>query len=101
MHISFKVYGLSTDYKKANMPFSFWQYLKDDKWALAADFICSLGLVYLADEWINNEYILGKIKTAFVLVGFTGSYLILYFSSSAKRRFQRTIDEKTNIADRK
>lgn len=101
IHIAFKAYSLSVDYKKANMKFHFSQYVRDDRFALILDLLGSLGLVYLADEWINNEYILGKIKTAFVVVGFTGSYVIQYFASVAKKRFRQVVDEKTNIADEK
>lgn len=101
IHITFKILGLSKDYKKANMPFSLGQYFKDDGWALLADFAASAGLVYIADEWINDPAIMGKIKTAFVVVGFTGSYVILYFTSRAKAKFQKVVDEKTNIADGK
>jgi len=98
-HIAFKIYSLSKDYKKANMAFTLGQYFADDKWALVADLVGSAALVYLADEWIDNPYVLGKIKTLFVLIGFTGSYVILYFASNAKRKFQKVIDEKTNKAD--
>ena len=101
IHIAFKAYGLSQDYTKANMDFSFGQFLKDDKWALIADLVGSLGLVYIADEWLNDPIVVGKIKTAFVVVGFTGSYVILYFTSTAKKKFQKVVDEKTNIADGK
>lgn len=99
IHIAFKALGLSRDYKKANIKFTFGQYLADDKWALIADFAASAGLVYLADEWIDSPVIMAKIKTAFVLVGFTGSYVILYFTSAAKKKFQSIVDEKTNKAD--
>jgi hypothetical protein len=56
---------------------------------------------YLADEWINNEYVMGKIKTLFIVIGFTGSYFILYFASVSKKKFQKIVDEKTDIADGK
>jgi hypothetical protein len=101
IHVSFKIRSLSIDYKKANLPFSIGQYFKDDKFALVADAAASFGLVYLADEWLHNEYILGKIKTFFVFIGFTGSYVILQFTSVAKSKFRKIVDEKTNIADGK
>lgn len=101
IHISFKAYSLSQDYQKANIKFTFGQFLANDKWALLADLVGSLGLVYLADEWLNNEYVMGKIKTAFVFIGFTGSYVIMYFASASKKKFQKIIDEKTDIADGK
>jgi len=95
------MYSLSQDYNKANMEFTFAQYMKDDKWALIADLVCSLVLVYVADEWLDNEYIMGKIKTGFVLVGFSGSYVILFLASRAKKRFQNEVDKKTDKADGK
>jgi len=100
-HIAFKMYSLSQDYKKANMEFSSRQYMKDDKYALIADAICSLVLVYIVDEWVDNEYIIGKIKTGFILIGFTGSYVLMYFASAAKKKFRKVVDEKTDIADEK
>lgn len=99
IHICFKIYGLSKDYRKANMKFSLGNYFKDDGFALLFDFAASAGLVYAADEWLHDPIILGKIKTAFIIVGFTGSYVILFFASKAKRRFRETVDEKTNKAD--
>lgn len=101
IHIAFKAYSLSQDYQKANVKFTFRQFVMHDKFALLLDLVGSFGLVYLADEWINNEYVMGKIKTLFIVIGFTGSYFILYFASVSKKKFQKIVDEKTDIADGK
>jgi hypothetical protein len=83
------------------MEFSFIQYIKDDKWALLMDFVASVVLVYLADEWLGElgNYALNKIKSVFVFIGFTGSYVILQAMSVAKKRFRTVVDAKSNIAD--
>lgn len=70
-----------------------------EKGAIIADFVGSMGLVYVADEWISNEYVMGKIKTAFVLVGITGSWLVMAFASVSKAVLRKRMDEKSNLAD--
>lgn len=101
-HIAIKWNSTRIDYKKANEePPSLWEFLKMEKSAVIADAISSLGLVYIADEWIDSEYVVSKIKTLFVFVGFTGSYLIMQVSSVSKTRLRSIIDKKTDIADNK
>lgn len=65
-----------------------WEFIKLERATIIADFFASMGLVYAADEWLNNPYVLGKIKTAFILVGFTGSYLLLWATSRSKAKFR-------------
>jgi len=103
LHVCFKIFSLNKDYKKANMEFSIVQYFKDDKWALIMDVAASFALVYLADEWLGEigNYALSKIKSVFVFIGFTGSYVILQAMSVAKKRFRTVVDAKSNIADGK
>jgi len=103
LHVCFKIFSLNKDYKKANMEFSFAQYIRDDKWALLMDVAASFALVYLADEWLSEigNYALNKIKSVFVFIGFTGSYVILQAMSVAKKRFRTVVDAKSNIADGK
>lgn len=98
-HLAVAFRGRSKDYKVANETLSLWEFIKMERAAIFADFICSMGLVYVADEWINSDFVMGKIKTAFVVVGFTGSYLILQLGSVSKNRLRSKIDEKSNIAD--
>lgn len=100
LHIAFKVRSLAVDHKIANLQFSVGKYIKDDKWALIVDAASSFALVYLADEWLDfDERILGKIKSIFVFVGFTGSYVVLQVMSVAKRKFRSAVDFKTNKSD--
>jgi len=100
LHIGVKVRSLAVDHKIANLEFSVPKYIKDDKWALIVDAGASFALVYLADEWLDfDERILGKIKSIFVFVGFTGSYLILQAMSVAKKKYRAAVDFKTNKSD--
>ncbi len=101
LHICFKIFSLNKDHKKANMDFSIGSYLKDDKWALLMDFASSFALVFLADERLGDlgSYAISKIKSIFVFIGFTGSYVILQAMSVAKKKFRATVDQKTNELD--
>lgn len=93
IHLCAKWASLSKDYKNAGMEFTLAKWWAADKYAFLFNFAGSMGLVYLAGEWIDSEYILGKIKTAFVLVGFTGSYAIMYLTSRAKRERMTEVDK--------
>lgn len=99
IHLAIAYAKISKDYKTANLTLGLWQYIKNERAAIFADFVSSMGLVYIADEWLHSEYILEKIKTAFVLVGVSGSYLIMWGLSKSKSILQKHVDEKTNIAD--
>lgn len=100
IHIAFKVRSLAVDHKVANLQFSLGTYLKDDKWALIVDALSSFGLVFVADEWLDMDpRIISKIKTIFVLVGFSGSYVILQLMSVAKSKFRQAVDFKTTKSD--
>lgn len=101
-HILIKWNSIRVDYKTANEePPSLWEFLKMEKSAVISDAAASMGLVYIADEWIDSEYVISKIKTVFVFVGFTGSYVIMQISSVSKKRLRSIIDKKTDIADSK
>jgi len=101
IHLFFKIRSLAKDHKIANLEFSFPQYIKDDKWAIIMDFVSSFGLVYIADEWLGDlgSYAIGKMKSIFVFVGFSGSYVILQSMSVAKSKFRKAVDFKTNKSD--
>ncbi len=99
IHLAIAYAKISKDFKTANLNLSLWQYVKNERAAIIADLVSSMGLVYIADEWLHSEYILEKIKTAFVLVGLSGSYLIMWALSKSKTVLQKAVDEKTNIAD--
>lgn len=101
IHLAIAYYGRSRDYKASKMHLGLWEFIKMEKAALLADFFASMGMVYVADEWINSEYVMGKIKTAFVLVGFTGSYLILFLTSRSKSKYRDEVDKKTDNGEGK
>ena len=99
-HIAIKYNSLYTDYKKANVEYSFAQFLKDDKVSLLFNALLSFALVYLADEFVvQSDFIMNKIKILFFFIGITGSYLTMQIRSVGKRKLRSIVDEKTNIAD--
>ena len=100
LHVCFKILSLWRNHKKANLEFSFASYFRDDKIPLMVDFLASFAVVYIIDEWLSfNEFIIGKIKSIFIFVGFTGSYVIMLLMSVSEKKFRAAIDHKTNIAD--
>lgn len=100
LHVLVKILSLQKDHKVANLEFSVGKYLKEDKWALAVDVVASLVMVYLVDELLDLDgRLIGKIKTIFVFVGFSGSYVILQIMSVAKSNFRKAVDFKTTKAD--
>lgn len=99
-HVAAKVLALWKDHKTANVDFSLWQYLKDDKVPLMVDVIFSFGIIFLIDELlVHVAWLFKYLKIFFVLVGFGGSYLILYGLSKSQNKLREIIDKKTNIAD--
>lgn len=96
LHILFKMRSLSKDYKSAEVPFTLGSYIDMDKWPLLLDAFASFALVYVVDEWLElDDRIIQKIKTIFIFVGFSGSYVILQLTSVAKKRLQKTIGDAT------
>lgn len=102
IHIIFKIMSLAKEHKTSNIEFTLKGYWKDDMWVIIGDIASSFVLVFIVDEWVVDEqyaWVLDKIKTVFVFVGLTGSYLVMYFFSVATKKLQRAIDHKTSIAD--
>lgn len=92
---------MQQDHKVANLEFSIGKYIRNDKYALIVDALASFALVYLADEWLDfDDRITGKLKSIFVFVGFTGSYVILQMMSVAKANFRKAVDHKTSQSDK-
>lgn len=92
IHLAAKLYSLSKDYHAQGKPFSLRIWWGVDSYAFIFNFVGSMGLVYIAGEWIDSPYVLGKIKTAFVVVGVTGSWAIMQLTSRAKK----SLREDTN-----
>lgn len=102
IHILIKASSLSKDFKAANMDFNIGRDLfKPDMWVILLDVVGSFAMVYVADELVDNEFIMGKIKIGFILIGISGSYLIFQLLSKAKRPFRETVDKSTNITNPK
>lgn len=102
IHIIFKIMSLAKEHKVSNVEFTLKGYWKDDKWVIIGDLASSFVLVFVVDEWVIEEkyaWVLDKIKTVFVFVGWTGSYLVMYFFSVATKKLQGAIDYKTSQAD--
>jgi len=102
IHILFKANSLSRDFKVSNLEFNFFKdFISPDRYAILLDLAASLGMVYVADEIVDSEFVMGKIKLGFVLIGIGGSYLVLQLFSKAKRPFRAKVDEATDIMDGK
>jgi ethanolamine transporter EutH len=99
IHLAIAYLNRSKDFRSANESLSMGQFLKMETPSIIADFVASMGLVYLADEWIDSDFVVGKIKTLFVFIGFTGSYVILLLASRSKAKLQSIVDKKSNVAD--
>lgn len=99
IHLAIAYRSRSKDFTAINNTLGLWEFIKMERAAVISDLLASMGLVFIANEWIDNPYIMGKIKTAFLLVGFTGSYAILSLTSRSKAKFRQDSDRKSNIAD--
>lgn len=99
IHLSIAYRNRNRDYASVNNVLGFMEFIKMERAAIISDFFASMGLVYIAGEWIDSPYIMGKIKTAFIIIGFTGSYFILLLTSRSKAQFLKDADKKSNIAD--
>lgn len=101
IHLAALLRSRSIDYKKNNDVMTFRKFVSEEKYGLMLDFVGSMACVYLADEFIAEDslFILGKIKTLFVIIGITGSWIIMQLTSVTKRNFRSSVDKKSNIAD--
>lgn len=87
------------DMKALNSKMGLWEFIKLETPAIAANFVASMGFVYMVDEWLDSDLIMGKVKTGFFVLGLTGSYFILKLRSASKAIVRRAQDVKSNIAD--
>lgn len=97
IHILYKAVSLRNDNKAQGKPYSFWQYIIDDRLPIIFDLACSFAIAYLAEEWLGDigNYAMGKLKSLFFFVGFFASYILLQGLSKAKKNFRSTIKEQT------
>lgn len=99
-HITWKMFQLHRDYKKANEVFNVNKYFSGDWPAILVDIIFSFAVVYVADELIgHSEYLLNKIKIFFLFVGFSGSFVFHSLMSVSEKKLRQIIDTKTNELD--
>lgn len=90
------------DYETNNDKLPFKEFLYRERWGILLEFFGSMGIVYAADEWVvDNPFIMGKIKTLFIVIGISGSWAIMQLVSQTKKRFRANVDVKSNIADGK
>lgn len=100
LHVLVKIRSLQQDHASTNLEFSVGKYIREDKWALIVDVFASFALVYLIDEFLDlDSRLMGKIKTIFVFVGFSGSYVILQIMSVAKKNFRAAAGYKAKEQD--
>lgn len=90
-----------TDYAaKANVYFSFLDYLRKD-WIAVSLSLASLAFWFLIfpEVALNYPKIENWIRISFGISGLFGSYIIQKFFSKGKSYISNIIDKKTNIAD--
>src|SRR5688500_4722442 len=97
-----KLHSLSTKAAVGNTGLNvFKEYFKTDYWAIMANFAFIGACLFIATEWIMSEYILGKIKTGFLFIGWAGSDLANRIFTKTNQRINAIIDRKTDFADGK
>lgn len=102
LQLLYKGWKIKTKAKLSNEKFDAIMWIKEDYFALIINVLSPFIVVYLIDEWLDlEEGVINKIKSIFVFVGFTGSSVIMGFLSAADKKFNKIIDNKTNIADGK
>jgi hypothetical protein len=100
LQVIYKITRMKNKAKISNTEFSIKEWLKDDSWVLVLNIISPFIIVWAIDEWLAfDNKIADKIKSIFVFVGFSGSQVIMGFLSVADKKFNKIIDDKTNVAD--
>lgn len=100
IHCLFKSKDLIDYAFKANLNFTFIDYLKKDWFAVSLS-ISSLAIWFFVYPEAANKYpsIANFIRFSFVVMGLFGSYIIQKFFSKGKTYISDIIDKKTNVAD--
>ena len=97
--------AVSKRFKKdraANIPFSVWQYIKDDKVVFICDAAFSFVIVFIFDEWGEfTPWFMDKAKTFFLFVGFTGSSVFNAMLSVSEKKFIGYVDRASDVAEGK
>lgn len=103
LQLLYKAFKLNQKAKISNEKFSLVTWMKDDYLALTLNTLSPFIVLYIGDEWLNYELgiVVKYLKSIFVFVGFSGSSVIMGFLSVADRKYNKIIDNKTNVADGK
>jgi nitrate reductase gamma subunit len=103
LQLFYKAFKLNQKAKISNEKFNVIQWFADDYLALILNVLSPFILIYIMDEWITEEagLLVDKLKSIFIFVGFSGSSVIMGFLSVADKKYNKIIDNKTNIADEK
>jgi hypothetical protein len=100
LHTLIKLRSLSQKAKVGNIPFSVWQYFRDDSLSVAISLTSIVLAVYAADEIIGwHESLEGKSKVLFAFYGYVSNDIVSKVFGSYSKIMDRVIDKKTNIAD--
>jgi hypothetical protein len=75
------------------------EYFRNDYWAIVANLAFIAACLFIATEWLMSEYILGKIKTGFLFIGWAGSDLANRLFTKTNQKINEIIDRKTDKAD--
>lgn len=99
-HCCFKANSLKNQANVGNIQFSIKVYLIEDWISISASFLSVLIWFALFGEVATRYPELENYKRGtFVLMGYSGSYIIQYFLSTAEKKISSIIDKKTDIAD--
>lgn len=100
IHCLLKYKSLNTDAGKANITFSFKDYLITDWTGIFLSLLSPLLWLLMFGEWMNKyPQLEGFTVTSFATMGLFGSYILQLIFSRGKKKIRDVIDEKTNIAD--
>jgi len=90
------------DFKVANMDFSVKKFINSEVINIILSLLTPFVLALIWEE-LSKKYpkIETLVRTMFFLVGLMGYWLIDLINSKTKKVVRTTVDEKTNIADRK
>lgn len=100
-HLLIKAGAMRKRAKAGNIEFSFWKdFIALDIFEIAATFVGGI-IVMLALKEIVGFYagIQDYLRILFILLGYSGSSLVLHVLSKAEKKITSEIDSKTNILD--
>lgn len=100
LHSFCKAWSMQKDAEKANIKFTFIDYLQKDWLGISISITTVLFWFLIFPEIVNVRPLLQDfVRISFGAMGFFGSYIIQYVLSKGKRYIRNVVDKKTDIAD--